>query len=107
MNPPHAGPRNIPKNCAMVWMPNACATAPLGPNIPGVARSISSSTTCVSTKSAGTLLLRKRPMRVRRMMRRVLSGVVLWVVKRRQVRGMLMRRKLVKVTRRAPWRSER
>lgn len=46
-------------------------------------------------------------MRVRRMMRRVLSGVVLWVMKQRQVRGMLRRKKLVKVTRRAPWRSER
>ena len=46
-------------------------------------------------------------MRVRRMMRRVLSGVVLWATKTRQASGMLRREKLVKVTRRAPWRSER
>lgn len=106
MNPPHNGPRNRPENCAIVWIPNACATAPFFPKMPGVWRSISSRTCCVSTKRAGTLLFRRRPMRVRRVMRRILCGVVLCSVKRRLIRGGLRRRKLVKATMRLPWRSE-
>lgn len=101
-NPPQSGPRNSPINEDMVWMPNACATAPRLPNIPGRARSISSRTCCVSTYSAGTQALMNRPMRVRRERRRTMCGVVLDSTKRRLMRGGERRRKPVKVTRRAP-----
>lgn len=41
-------------------------------------------------------------MMVRREIRRTLSGVVLWVTKRRQARGMVRKRKLVKANMRTP-----
>lgn len=101
-NPPHNGPKNNPRNCAIVWIPNACATAPFWPKIPGSARSISSSTCCVSTKRAGTLLFRSAPIRVKRIMRRTLWGLSLCSTRRRQMSGGPRRRKLVKVTMRLP-----
>lgn len=104
-NPPQRGPKKTPANWHILCNPNPCATAPLGPSIPGLLSSMVVSACCVSTYMAGAQAWMKIPVRNNKQTRRAICSVEFLPTNRRHMREGVRRTKQPKETKRPPNRS--